>query len=240
MYSEGVPGRGCTFSILIRKDQAHSNYPVLSPPVSSVSSQHQEDIEANISNIEQVEYSETIVTGNSFNWNAKSNKITPINSPRSRASSPRETDPNSLSRVHLSGELGINLLSNPRVALCVDDSAMSRKLIGKYLENYFEVIYATDGLEALEVVRNSMNTEEEIDIIFMDSQMPVMDGLEATYKIRDLGYKKPIIGITGNCEPEQIKEFIAQGANKILQKPVQLGPFGKVIVGEFFSIRFLS
>lgn len=120
-------------------------------------------------------------------------------------------------------------LSN--IALCVDDSSLNRKFIGRFLEKYFsKVHYCVNGLEAVEYMEKSLiENLETISIIFMDNVMPVMDGLEATTKIRNLGYTGPIVGVTGNCLPEQIDEFLGHGASVIIQKPVTLETFGKIV-----------
>jgi two-component system, sensor histidine kinase and response regulator len=249
--SDGIPGKGCVFSVLIRKTQLSSDLPLFISS-SIANSQHQSmideelDLEANHENESHSQAAADVVpeeshTGNSFTWNSKTNRIQPLDSLKSKAS-PRESDyAHSLSRVHLSdtdsgahptaGITGGGAGFFPRVALCVDDSVLNRKLIGRYLEQHFEVLYAVNGLNAVEIVKNSLAEENEIDVIFMDNLMPVMDGLEATHQIRELGFKGPIIGITGNCEPEQIDEFIGQGANTVIHKPIQLDHFRKVILG---------
>jgi CheY-like chemotaxis protein len=142
------------------------------------------------------------------------------------------------------------------VALCVDDSVLNRKLIGKYLEKHFNVLYAADGLRAVELVHHSLNTNNtiatdttgggggeecgeprsSIALILMDHIMPVMDGLEATRKIRELGFQGPIVGITGNCSPEQVEEFLTQGATRIVQKLVPLDQFDDLIVGTLLQV----
>ena len=125
------------------------------------------------------------------------------------------------------------------VALCVDDSALNRKFIGRFLEKYFSTVhYFINGLEAVEFVEKSFLHSETISIIFMDNVMPIMNGLEATTKIRSLGYTGPIVGVTGNCLPEQIDEFLGHGASIIIQKPITLESFRKVVGGMFLFLFF--
>ena len=50
--------------------------------------------------------------------------------------------------------------------------------------------------------------------------MPVMDGPSAARALRDLGFKLPIIGVTGNVLPDDIDYFINMGANIVVGKPV--------------------
>lgn len=248
MTSDGIPGRGCVFTVLIRKNHLPSHLPIFSSP-SMLNSQHPvDDLEANR---EPGDHDEDLVPeglpmGGTFAWNSKHNRIQPLKSPNSTLS-PRESDYiHSLSRVQLSDAdhgpvdaRGGGTRFFPRVALCVDDSALNRKLMGKYLEQHFEVLYAIDGRNAVEVVKSSMAEGFGIDIIFMDNLMPVMDGVEATHLIRELGFKGPIVGVTGNCEPEQNEEFVEQGATVVIHKPIQLDHFGKVILG-LYSFSFVS
>jgi CheY-like chemotaxis protein len=124
--------------------------------------------------------------------------------------------------------------SLPPVALCVDDSPLNRKFLGKFLGKYFRVIYCVNGLEAVEHVKKTLLTVDCVSIIFMDNVMPVMDGLEATSQIRSLGFLGPIVGVTGNCLPEQLEEFSQKGATMIVQKPIKLESFGKLIYGKLF------
>ena len=57
-------------------------------------------------------------------------------------------------------------------------------------------------------------------VITMDFQMPNMDGPTATRIIREMGYRGPIIGVTGNALRTDTELFMASGANKVLTKPV--------------------
>ena len=62
----------------------------------------------------------------------------------------------------------------------------------------------------------------DFDVVFMDSVMPVMDGLEASRRIRAGGFDVIIVGVTGNALAEDIREFCAAGANFVLTKPVSV------------------
>ncbi len=76
---------------------------------------------------------------------------------------------------------------------------------------------AGDGAEAVQAVQNGA-----YDIVLMDIQMPVMDGIEATGRIRALGgrYAKiPIVGLTANVLPEQIESFKRAGMVDHIGKP---------------------
>ena len=61
-----------------------------------------------------------------------------------------------------------------------------------------------------------------LDDMIMDILMPVMDGVEATSKIRKLGFKGPIVGMTASFDFNDKHRMLAAGATKVLLKPFQL------------------
>jgi CheY-like chemotaxis protein len=63
----------------------------------------------------------------------------------------------------------------------------------------------------------------------MDNSMPVMNGVDATKRIRELGYTGKIFGVTGNGFQSDIDEFIAHGADEVLVKPVSAQGYAHVI-----------
>jgi CheY-like chemotaxis protein len=83
---------------------------------------------------------------------------------------------------------------------------------------------AVDGKEALE--KFSASKENYYDLVFMDVQMPNMDGHEATRRIRALERKDakttPIIAMTANAYREDIDRAIAAGMNGHLAKPIDI------------------
>ena len=120
-------------------------------------------------------------------------------------------------------------ISNPpprllfRRALVVDDSALNRKMVVNVLKDYFsEVVQAGDGLEALDAMRRAMESNQVFDIVFMDSIMPNMGGIEACRVMRSLGFTNMIIAVTGNILPEDVREYADAGANDVLIKPLKI------------------
>mmetsp|Transcript_9290 Transcript_9290/g.9368 ORF Transcript_9290/g.9368 Transcript_9290/m.9368 type:complete len:126 (+) Transcript_9290:2175-2552(+) len=106
---------------------------------------------------------------------------------------------------------------------------MECKLLRKRCDS---IIEAEDGQEAVEKVKMSMKKENKetcINLILMDSMMPVMDGLEATKEIRDVGYKGLIIGVTGNVTADDIESFLKHGADAVLPKPLDVDGFDVVV-----------
>ena len=108
-------------------------------------------------------------------------------------------------------------------ALIVDDVTSTRKMMVRALASSFEEIaQASDGQEAVDMVKESFEKAKPFDIIFMDSVMPNMGGIEACRIIRSLGYDGMVVAITGNILPEDVIEFTMAGASKLISKPVKL------------------
>jgi CheY-like chemotaxis protein len=118
-------------------------------------------------------------------------------------------------------------------ALIVDDSHLVRKLLSKSLDNQFRLIdQASDGAEAVSLVTKLMQEGETINVIFLDSFMPNMGGIEACRLIRALGYRGVIIAISGNVIQEDIQEFLAAGADHFIGKPFKLDQLQALLSGQ--------
>ena len=102
--------------------------------------------------------------------------------------------------------------------MIVEDNPVNRLLAVKILGQVgFTADVAVDGLEAVEFV-NKM----PYDLIFMDLQMPVMDGYEVMRKIRaNLAISQPrIIVISANVQPQDVSNSYNAGADGFLPKPI--------------------
>eukprot|EP00595_Chromulina_sp_UTEXLB2642_P002411 CAMPEP_0196761340 /NCGR_PEP_ID=MMETSP1095-20130614/543_1 /TAXON_ID=96789 ORGANISM="Chromulina nebulosa, Strain UTEXLB2642" /NCGR_SAMPLE_ID=MMETSP1095 /ASSEMBLY_ACC=CAM_ASM_000446 /LENGTH=379 /DNA_ID=CAMNT_0042110747 /DNA_START=527 /DNA_END=1662 /DNA_ORIENTATION=- len=112
--------------------------------------------------------------------------------------------------------------------LIVDDVESNRKVLKKILEKKgLECECAENGLLAVENVKSK--GLDHYTIIFMDHQMPIMDGLTATAKLRENGYNKLIVGLTGNTMDEDIKSFKNAGANEVYSKPLDVSILYKLL-----------
>jgi PAS domain S-box-containing protein len=114
----------------------------------------------------------------------------------------------------------LTTLERPIRALIVEDNAVNRELITTLLSPFdIEIETAADGAEAVEAVGR-----QRYDVILMDVQMPVMDGLTATRRIRALAgtdaARTPIIAMTANVLPEQIARCREAGMDDHLGKPI--------------------
>jgi PAS domain S-box-containing protein len=113
-------------------------------------------------------------------------------------------------------------LDRPIRALVVEDNAVNRELLTTLLIPFgIEIETACDGAEAVEAVGRG-----RYDVILMDMQMPVMDGLTATRRIRALAdrdrARTPIIAMTANVLPEQVARCREAGMDDHLGKPINL------------------
>lgn len=111
---------------------------------------------------------------------------------------------------------GLNLL-------VVDDSAMNRRMIVRLMNGLgHRCTEAEDGGAAVAEVRRSLTDGSTYDVILMDNQMPVMLGIEATRVIKtELGYDGLVLGVTGNVHEDDVRDFIASGANAVIPKPLR-------------------
>ncbi|WP_052714299.1 ATP-binding protein [Paenibacillus dauci] len=112
------------------------------------------------------------------------------------------------------GTLRILLADDDRIS-CLITARMLNKL-GYYVDT------VDNGLEAIHL----LEADSSYDMVLMDMQMPVMDGLESTYAIRHSGKIQnrniPIIAITANAFKDDQAQVIAAGMNGALSKPVQM------------------
>lgn len=115
----------------------------------------------------------------------------------------------------LSKEKQSNCLAGSRVLVC-DDTEINIKIAKKILEKkLIEVDIAYNGQEAVEKVLLN-----EYQAILMDIRMPILDGLEATKKIREFNKKIPIIAFSANAYSEDINKSLSVGMNAHLPKPI--------------------
>jgi two-component system, NarL family, sensor histidine kinase BarA len=104
--------------------------------------------------------------------------------------------------------------------LCVDDNEANLKLLAELLSEYnVDTVLAINGSKAVDAY-----IEEEFDLIFMDIQMPVMDGIEATRTIRKMNHtdrkRTPIIALTAHAMKGEKEKLLNEGMDDYLTKPI--------------------
>jgi len=108
-------------------------------------------------------------------------------------------------------------------ALVAEDNLINQKLMKTILDNFgLEVTVANNGEEAFR-----FRQESDYDIIFMDIQMPIMGGIQATKKIFDFEVSQnkkhiPIIALTANAQKGDKEKYIKEGMDDYISKPMQI------------------
>jgi CheY-like chemotaxis protein len=114
---------------------------------------------------------------------------------------------------------GLPMEQNGRRILVVEDNRINQKVLSHQLINLgYAIEVAENGEQAVEKVRN-----HHYDLIFMDVQMPVMDGFQATREIRGLGdgaSSTPIVAVTANAFQSEREKCFSFGMDDYLTKPV--------------------
>ena len=107
-------------------------------------------------------------------------------------------------------------------ALVVEDEPFNRTFIQSLLQKKnFSVSFAHDGLQAIKAVK-----EHPFDIVFMDIQLPKLNGLKATMEIREFERQHdrhtPIIAITAHAQEEDKQRCLAAGMDEYISKPIDI------------------
>lgn len=114
--------------------------------------------------------------------------------------------------------------------LMVEDNLVNQKVTSAMLKHFgIESDIAENGQEAVDMVQ-----QKSYDIIFMDCQMPVMNGFDATREIRKqeggaTSNTVPILAMTANASPDAVSECYDSGMNDVIAKPVELGTLGEML-----------
>jgi len=105
-----------------------------------------------------------------------------------------------------------------KVVLVVEDNMISFKLISAVLTKVNTgMVHATNGRQAIELCA----AEHHFDLVLMDMQMPEVDGLEATRRIKQICPDLPVIATTANTYDEDEASFRRAGCDAFLSKPLQ-------------------
>ena len=138
---------------------------------------------------------------------------------------PAEPQPESLTRTALNAR--VELLAGATV-LVVEDNEVNREVARRFLERLgFKVAVANDGQAALDAC-----AQRDFDLILMDVQMPVMDGLTATRELRKRepdGKRTPIIALTASATAGDLNRCLAAGMDGLLTKPLEVERLRQVL-----------
>jgi CheY-like chemotaxis protein/PAS domain-containing protein len=115
--------------------------------------------------------------------------------------------------------------------LVAEDNDINKIVASSMFKSLGYVIdIASDGKEVLQKIKS-----KDYDIIFMDINMPLKNGIDTTYDIRKLGYTMPIIAMTAKAHDSDRAEALSVGMDDFISKPVN-----KEIVGNILLKRFSS
>jgi signal transduction histidine kinase/CheY-like chemotaxis protein len=109
--------------------------------------------------------------------------------------------------------------------LLVEDNPMNQDVQSRMLSKLgHSVTVVSNGAECLEILKS-----EDFDLIFMDWQMPEMDGIEATKRIKQQEIKTPVIGLSGHAVEDDQSYALNNGFDGFLTKPVRIADFQQLI-----------
>jgi CheY-like chemotaxis protein len=114
-----------------------------------------------------------------------------------------------------------NLLEKPLRILIVEDNVINQIVLKKMVERFgYNSTLVQNGIEAVEAVKRY-----PYDLIFMDVQMPVMDGLEATKTIKNTVLAKNIpfiVAVTAHALKGDREKYLAAGMDEYVSKPITM------------------
>ena len=96
----------------------------------------------------------------------------------------------------------------------------------------YEILRAVNGKEAVDMVKQN----DDIVLVLMDIQMPLMDGNEASNQIRKIKKKLPIIAQTAYVVPDNVSKYISINCNELLLKPVAYNTL-LAVVNQYLSVE---
>ncbi|MDD2895920.1 MAG: response regulator [Aliarcobacter sp.] len=123
----------------------------------------------------------------------------------------------------------IKTLSGSKILLVEDNEINKEIIIDLLADSGILIDVASNGLEAIKKFK-----ENNYELIFMDIQMPILDGYEATKEIRKLNQTIPIVALTANAMTEDIEKTKIAGMNKHLNKPIEIEKLYETLL-EFLS-----
>lgn len=140
--------------------------------------------------------------------------------------------------IHMNNIAPQAIQEKPRHVLVVEDVLSSQKMLVRLLQrSNCTCVAVSNGQEAVDAVRATLVVPQDegggdieegdihqqpFDTILMDFEMPVLNGPDATEKIRAIGYRGLILGVTGNVLSEDVRYFVSKGADSVVAKPVSM------------------
>ena len=85
----------------------------------------------------------------------------------------------------------------------------------------FEVVGVSNGRDAVDLALAACQAGNAFDLILMDLEMPIIDGYDATRRIRASGYSGPILGCSAHSSDDHLLDCIKMGCNDCICKPIE-------------------
>ncbi|MCX6154845.1 MAG: PAS domain S-box protein [Candidatus Kapabacteria bacterium] len=130
----------------------------------------------------------------------------------------------------LTKEISIESNIEAKILIAEDDFTSFRLLQTSLKNKNYELILAENGQKAVEMVLHN----SDIDIVFMDIRMPVMDGFEATRQIKKLRPQLPVIAQTAYAFSEEKMQIMTAGFDDYISKPIDLNKI-KFLIEKFVN-----
>ena len=143
-----------------------------------------------------------------------------------------EEDPRQEEALDMDSDCVLQSSYDQKRVLLVEDNEINMEIMEELLSmTGVQIEKAVDGQEAVQLVQSKPSGY--YNLIFMDIQMPVMDGYEATRQIRKMNRsdteKLPIFAVSANALAEDVKNALDSGMNGHIPKPVDFDSIGKVL-----------
>ncbi|KAH6644458.1 hypothetical protein C7974DRAFT_300513 [Boeremia exigua] len=122
--------------------------------------------------------------------------------------------------------------------LVAEDNKTNQEVIRRMLEleGLQNITVAIDGQDAVDKVNESVQRHDPYNLVFMDIQMPNLDGLQATILIRQSGFNAPIVALTAYTDQANMKECLDSGMDAFLSKPIRR-PALRNVLRQYFPIE---
>jgi CheY-like chemotaxis protein/HPt (histidine-containing phosphotransfer) domain-containing protein len=120
-------------------------------------------------------------------------------------------------------------METPPMIFVVEDHPINQELFAIFFSKMgYPSILANDGQDALEKMEYNSATRDAA-IVFMDIQMPRMNGYDAARALRERGFSKPIIAITASALPDEKERCLKAGIDDVLVKPFKISGLQKML-----------
>jgi CheY-like chemotaxis protein len=117
----------------------------------------------------------------------------------------------------------------PRVLLAEDNHDLQQVFAHQLTLLGLEVVSVTNGRDAVDSTLAAYHEAHPFDLVLMDLEMPVIDGYEATRRIRDSGFLGPILALSGHSTEDHRAESLEIGCDDCLYKPLDWNQLARLV-----------